>query len=345
MAQETSMYQALNEIFASVSDSIVQNVYSGSKDVFGSGFFNAFILLSALFWLVLKIIKTEQFSIKDVYPITFFLIYYYIVYFITQDETIYYETLDLLQYPRNTLTYIFSKSIGANHPADIVNSLYVGLKSTQEVLDRADGAWYSFNLISKTLSVIFFLLSIALLAVLAFTIIFSSLLARIIISFGAFMFICLLWNKTRGYFFSWLKLYLSFSFYAPLGALFGSVALAFGNYASNVAVKMGEVGSMDIFGMVVVIIGMVLCIFLFTKIPLIVNAIVGSANDSSTGGSGLVGFMAGAVGGGLSSLKNKMLGKANSFGSSVIDKIKGKLGGNKDKEGEQNATDEDTTHQ
>lgn len=338
------LYQIISEIFGQVTEKVAQNIFNGTTQVFGSGFFHGVMVLSALFWLVMKIIKTEQFSIKDTYPITIFLLYFYSVYFITQNQAIYFETLNILHIPRDVLTYIFTNATG-KHPAEVINSLYIALSNTQKVLDEADGAWYSFNIISKTLSIIFFLSSLILVGVLAFTIIFSTLLARIILSFGAFMFLCLLWSKTRGHFFSWLKLYWSISFYAPFGALLGSVGVAFGDYASNSATKMGADGSMDLFGMVIVIIGMWIVIFLFTKIPMIINAIVGTANDSSTGGTGLVGMVAGFAGASLSKIADYFKGKGASGIGKLGDLVKSKFGSKEsENKGSENPLDQDTKH-
>ncbi|GAA7260879.1 hypothetical protein HpCK38_17830 [Helicobacter pylori] len=332
-------YQIIAEIFGKVTDKIILNTFNATQDIFGNGFFNGVIIITALIWLVSKIAKSEQFAVKDTYPILIFLLTFYSVYFITQNQKIYIQVLDLFQMPRNALTYIAQKTIGNTQPADILKSLYVGLQSTQEVLDQADGSWYNFNLISKVLSVVFFLLSMILIAVLAFILILSTLIARIVLSFGAFMFLCLLWNKTRGFFFSWLKLYLSFSLYAPLGVMLGSVALEFGKYASNSAVRMGEAGSMDIFSMLVVIVGMILCIFMFLKIPNIVNGIVGSSNDSTTGASGLIGFMTGIAGSGVSRAVDYFKGNMGQGLSKLGDFLN--RGG---KGGEENPLDQDTQH-
>lgn len=335
------LYQVITEIFAKVTDEIIVKTFNATQDIFGSGFFNGVIIITALVWLVSKMAKSEQFAVKDTYPILVFLLTFYSVYFITQNQGIYIEVLDLFQMPRNALTYIAQQIIGDNaHPAEILKSLYVGFQSTQRVLDEADGAWYSFNFISKTLSVIFFLLSVILIAVLAFILILSTLIARIILSFGAFMFLCLLWSKTRGFFFSWLKLYLSFSLYAPLGVILGSVALEFGKYASNSAVRMGEAGSIDTFSMLVVIVGMVLSIFMFLKIPNIVNGIIGTSNDSTTGASGVIGFMAGIAGAGVSKMMDYLKGK----GGQGFSKLGELLSKGKDKGGEENPIDQDTQH-
>ena len=339
------LYKVIAEIFGKVTDNIIYGFYTNSKIIFSSQLFNGVAMLIISIFLFKKIAKGELMQNRDVFIGVVFIVSYFGIYFTLYNEAYYYNMLEFLQFPRNALSYIVMGLIGETKPENVLEALQTALNATQITLDKSGGEFFTINFTQKILSVCFFLVSLVLMTTLSFIVILSTLIARIIISFF-FVMVFLAFSKvTRGYFFSWLKLYISFSLYAPFGVLIGIVAMEFGKFGASVSAQMAQTKVLDLSSITGVIIGMILCIFLLLKIPNIINGIIGTHNDSTTGASGAIGFI-GGVGAALATKARGFAGQASSsFAGRALNKGKEAIMQRfKGKSGEKNPLDNDSTH-
>ena len=160
----------------------------------------------------------------------------------------------------------------------------------------------------------------------------SGYIALIVLTIAPAM-IPLLFNKNlRQYFFSWLKLYISYSLYAPLALVILSIALGTIQRGLDLPTEVQEIatGFWSIFvHFAPAIILSLLCIYLLLQIPNWVSQVMGIQGLSSGGVGTGVGLMAGtAIGvatGGLGAVAGGMLAKAQG-GSVLAGAAKGGLG-------------------
>ncbi|WP_230197914.1 hypothetical protein [Helicobacter cinaedi] len=115
--------------------------------------------------------------------------------------------------------------------------------------------------------------------------ILSQLMATMLLSLCALVLPLICWKETRSVFFGWLKLYTGMSLWAPLCLLPSALPQSALAQLQALSSPTNDNAHLLIVPMVVAI----FALFLLTKIPAWVSAIIGSA-DSSGGGSGLTGL-------------------------------------------------------
>lgn len=335
------LFEIISEIFFKVTDNIIGGIYHSTTQIFTNTLFNLIASLAIVIYLIKKLAKNETFNASEVYPVACFILLYLTIFAIVYNESYYYEVLEFLQFPRNSISYIVMNVLGESHktPTELLKSIATSINATQTILDEADGSWFSFNFTAKMLSVIFFLISLVLIVVLSGIIILSSLIARILISFFAIFAILAFWKPTRGFFFSWLRTYISFSLYAPLGILIGAVAVEFGKFGGTIATGMGAEQTLDLSAFIAIISGMVLCIFLLLLIPTFINSCLGTSNNGTTGASGMIGFLGGVAGGLTSKAIDFARDKAPNKLQEMIENYK-----NNGKDGKISGIDPDSRH-
>lgn len=162
--------------------------------------------------------------------------------------------------------------------------------------------------------------------------IFSVFLSDVILSLMPFVLPFLIWKKSESMFYSWGKLYISVSLYAPFTLLFGLISVQTSEFTINVthAIQSDfQENAMYIFALVIVQLLTAIAIF---KIPNIINQIIGSSNEGSslTSGVGTIstgGAIIGAVSkySGLSFSAIKMGKMAKTAGGAMGSKIKDKI--------------------
>ncbi|MBD5165110.1 type IV secretion system protein [Helicobacter sp.] len=117
----------------------------------------------------------------------------------------------------------------------------------------------------------------------------TKFMATIILSIAPIVIPCLMMNQLRGYFFSWLKLYLSYSMYAPIAMIIGNfpmVALEKVELIPNNVSQLEQVIASLTFiffkpiGLMIVAI---IAIMILIKVPSWVNQILGTQNDDAVG--------------------------------------------------------------
>lgn len=147
----------------------------------------------------------------------------------------------------------------------------------------------------------------------------SQFMANVILSLGALVFPLVIWQQTKGIFFSWLKLYVSL--WSPFTILLGGIPASVMQNIKQGYILISD-GEALFYTALISIVLMLLSIFLLTKIPGWVSAIIGTA-DNNDGGSGLVGMAAGSIliasrmmKGGSAGIMSKMRGA--SAGSAIL---------------------------
>ena len=162
------------------------------------------------------------------------------------------------------------------------------------------------NPLPIVLSGVYWLVGFMFLIVLIVMTVLSQFMANVILSLGALALPLVIWQPTKSVFFSWLRLYISLSLWAPFALLLSGIPT---NAIQNIQQGYILTAKSDtlIYAALVSIVLMLFSIFLLVKIPAWVSAIIGSGDSDGTG-SGLVGLakMGTKI---LEYAKNKIQGK------------------------------------
>lgn len=123
-------------------------------------------------------------------------------------------------------------------------------------------------------------------------IIVTKFMATIILAISPIVIPCLIMNQLRPYFFSWLKLYLSYSMYAPIAMIVGNFPLVALQKIELIPpttnriealIKAGSAISVLYFKPIGLMIIAIIGIMILVKVPSWVNQILGTQNDDSVG--------------------------------------------------------------
>lgn len=304
------------------------------------------ILLVVIFWL-LKLLKTGYPTREELFEAGKWIGLVCFIYAIFYSYTGYIEFIKLLNLPANWLRNATGGLIEGDNIVDIVTQTFKKLAELNarlwNQLMENHNYMYSktldvpFNAIPAFFGILPFLLFYLSFAFLMIGIILivqvSGYIALIVLSIAPVM-IPLLFNRNlRAYFFSWLKLYISYSLYAPLALIILGIALAViqkNLELPDTELKAIATGFMSILyhfssGLILSI----LCIYLLLQIPNWVSQVMGMQGLINGGvGAGvatMAGASVGAVTGGAGSIAGGMLAKAQG-GSALAGAMKGGFG-------------------
>lgn len=303
------------------------------------------ILLVVIFWL-LKLLKTGYPTRDELFEAGKWIGLVCFIYAIFYSYAGYIEFIKLLNLPANWLRNATGGLIEGDNIVEIVTQTFKKLAELNARLWDALMEHYkeqeikTFNLkinaVSSFIAILPFLLFYLSFAFLNVGIILivqvSGYIALIILSIAPVM-IPLLFNKNlRPYFFSWLKLYISYSLYAPLALIILGIALA--AIQRNLELPDTELRAIATGFMSILyhfssgLILSVLCIYLLLQIPNWVSQVMGMQGLNSGGVGAGVATMAGAgIGvatGGAGSVAGGMLAKAQG-GSALAGATRGGL--------------------
>ncbi|MBD5165628.1 type IV secretion system protein [Helicobacter sp.] len=302
------------------------------------------ILLVVIFWL-LKLLKTGYPTREELFEAGKWIGLVCFIYAIFYSYAGYIEFIKLLNLPANWLRNATGGLIEGDNIVDIVTQTFKKLAELNARLWNQLMENYKsqitmgikFNAILASFGILPFLLFYLSFAFLMIGIILivqvSGYIALIVLSIAPVM-IPLLFNRNlRAYFFSWLKLYISYSLYAPLALIILGVALAVIQKSLELPeteIKSIATGFMSIaYHFSSGLILSVLCIYLLLQIPNWVSQVMGMQGFINGGvGAGvatMAGASVGAVTGGAGSIAGGMLAKAQG-GSALAGAMKGGFG-------------------
>ncbi|WP_334087783.1 type IV secretion system protein [Helicobacter typhlonius] len=321
---EANIFEIIVNLLKQTGNAIVANIYNAIGDLYSNNIAYTLLGLSLVLWAFMRI-KGDGFSKDDMFKAMIWISVFIIIKVALSSYQNYMDFLRIFQLPYKWVSAGVSAYGTAGNSSSLVNNMWSIVSDTASKYTEAI-SWK--NLAAWAILGLFLLAMLILMIAIVVMTILSQLMATMLLSLCALVLPLICWNQTRSVFFGWLKLYIGMSLWAPLCLLPAALpqsALAQLQALSN---PTNDNAHLLIVPMVVAI----FAIFLLTKIPAWVSAIIGSA-DSSGGGSGLAGL---ASAGGMAITRvlegvkggQKAFGQGNGIGGSIGAGLGTALGGN-----------------
>lgn len=296
----TQGYNILNNTASEIGKKIDDSMFS----VFSSIFYNAlaYNLIGIIVVLWLFYHMRNGFSKDDIFKATIWLITFLFVYGVLSSYGAYREFLSWFLIPQHLLQAGMSQIMDGKETATILaNTITDPVKFDNDAIkfgihalvkgnsalgyegngggkiaDLYNAAYSSVAMIPWTIPVV---ILIFVLVILIFIIQITTMLSLVLFgSFAPIMIICLTTPQTKGYFFSWLKNYISISLYLPLSLLpvliIQVMTKQFGLSGPNLYMNTG-------YYVFLYIVGIVLAFYCLIKIPEWINIIMGTQEGHS----------------------------------------------------------------
>jgi len=347
---EINVKELLNEV-AGALHKVIQHSYEPIFSAVQNTLYHqasyTIILLVVIFWLF-RLLKTGYPTREELFEAGKWIGLVCFIYAIFYSYAGYIEFIKLLSLPANWLRNATGGLIEGENIVEIVTQTFKKLAELNERLWNQLMENYTPKIyipvvyeisqyIPSFIGILPFLLFYLSFAFLMFGIILivqvSGYIALIVLSIAPVM-IPLLFNRNlRAYFFSWLKLYISYSLYAPLALIILGIALSV--IQKNLELPSTELEAIAtgfwsiLYHFLSGLILSVLCIYLLLQIPNWVSQVMGMQGLNSGGvGAGVAATsFAGvtALTGGVGGIAGGMLAKAQG-GSALAGMMKGGLG-------------------
>lgn len=290
-----NLFHLINGIFEKATQTITQGIYHAGASIFNDQFFtSAFsvFVLTVGFLIMFKKIQSEELAYRLVWAITIFSVIKAFMW-----DRYYYEMLvSFLDLPRSIFSEMVVQVVkSTNREATVSNIINVLYTSTDNLTSRIfkEAGWS--NISAYLYGFIVWLTSTFLILVILLTTVFSTFLAKIVLSLGTFIVPFMLFKKTEYIFYSWCKLYISTSLYVPFTTLFGLVSIE----TTTLTMKLSKTLENDFENSLNLLLALVIAQGLTTiaifKIPNIINQVIGSSNEGSSLTSGVGTVSAGAT--------------------------------------------------
>lgn len=292
---ETNIFKTLQGIFENVTGDIQNGLYQSAKTIFDNGFFNiafAFAIIWIGFMIAFKKFNSEEMAYKSIWTICVFSF----VKLMLLEQSMYQNMIDVFNLPRNAFIMAINDLVKrTNSTADvqtIINTLYASQSLiTKTIFDKGGLTeiapfFYGF--------IVWFTGSLMMLVIILNTV-FSIFLSEIILALLPLVLPTLIWKKTEYVFFSWIKLYVSVSLYAPFTILFGLISIKVIELTMKIANAIDKDFEQNVQYILVLVLAQGLVIIAVFKIPNIINQLVGSSNEGSSLTSGVGTLSAGGA--------------------------------------------------
>lgn len=282
-SKNKNIFDIISKILKKLGDNLTDKIYKASHDIYTNGFVLSFVSVLVVFWVLSKLKGWER---KDTYTIFVYATTYVIVLSLLKNKDLFLFVLGIYDFPKHVLNGVVGFIVGADK-ADPFEIIAIVQNSLTAINIDTGSFWSGYKVANIITYGIFWLTAFFMIVCLAVMIIFSTFTAILIKSLGAIVIPCLLWNKTRGIYFAWLKLYISLTLYAPFAIFISLMAKESSEYASNVT--NDNMAGVDSFISIIAVATInLLCIVMLMKIPSWVNQLVGSNNDNDSMGVGTV---------------------------------------------------------
>lgn len=292
---ETNIFKTLQGIFENVTGDIQNGLYQSAKTIFDNGFFNiafAFAIIWIGFMIGFKKYNSEEMAYKSIWTICVFSF----VKVMLLEQSMYQNMIDVFNIPRNAFLMAINDLVKrTNSTADvqtIINTLYASQSLiTKTIFDKGGLTeiapfFYGF--------IVWFTGSLMMLVIILNTV-FSIFLSEIVLSLLPLVLPTLIWKKSEYVFFSWIKLYISISLYAPFTMLFGLISVKVITLTIAIANAIDKDFEQNVQYILVLVLAQGLVIIAVFKIPNIINQLIGSSNEGSSLTSGIGTLSAGGA--------------------------------------------------
>lgn len=292
---EQNIFKTLQGIFENVTGDIQNGLYQSARTIFDNGFFNiafAFAIIWIGFMIAFRKFNSEEMAYKSIWTICVFSF----VKLMLLEQSMYQNMIDVFNIPRNAFLMAISDLVKrTNSTADvqtIINTLYASQSLiTKTIFDKGGLTeiapfFYGF--------IVWFTGSLMMLVIILNTV-FSIFLSEIVLSLLPLVLPTLIWKKTEYVFFSWIKLYVSVSLYAPFTILFGLISIKVVELTMKIANAIDKDFEQNVQYILVLVLAQGLVIIAVFKIPNIINQLIGSSNEGSSLTSGVGTLSAGGA--------------------------------------------------
>lgn len=296
----TQGYNILNNTASEIGKKIDDSMFSAFSSIFYNAIAYNLIGIIVVLWLFYHM--RNGFSKDDIFKATIWLITFLFVYGVLSSYGAYREFLSWFLIPQHLLQAGVSQIMDGKETATILantvtdpikfdNDAYnfgidalkngnsaLGYKGNGggKIADPYNAAYSMVAMIPWTIPIIILIFA---LVILIFIIQITTMLSLVLFgSFAPIMIICLTTPQTKGYFFSWLKNYISISLYLPLSLLpvliIQVMTKQFGINGPNLYMNTG-------YYVFLYIVGIVLAFYCLIKIPEWINIIMGTQEGHS----------------------------------------------------------------
>ncbi len=295
----TNIFNTVSGIFDSAGKELEASMIDSARVLFDNGFFkSAFALLIAGFgygW-ALGYIQGDL-GKKAITA----LVAFGIVIAMMNNNTAYDLMKDTVNLPKNMFYSAIKGVAGIGDVADsnaLINGISESMNEIYLIISSKGGIT---NMGITFIALIIWLVSTFLIFAMCIMLVFSNFLALVVFTLAPMVIPTLIFNKTRGIFFSWIKLYISLTLYAPMTLLFGLITIEVMKQADIITNKLQAdfFGNLELVGSLVI--AELMIAYGIFQIPSFINQIIGSSNNGMSM-SGAVSTMSGlataAFGGG-----------------------------------------------
>lgn len=296
----TQGYNILNNTASEIGKKIDDSMFSAFSSIFYNAIAYNLIGIIVVLWLFYHM--RNGFSKDDIFKATIWLITFLFVYGVLSSYGAYREFLSWFLIPQHLLQAGMSQIMDGKDTATILaNTITDPVKFDNDAIkfgihalvkgnsalgykgndggdidDLYNAAYSSVAMTPWTIPVV---ILIFVLVILIFIIQITTMLSLVLFgSFAPIMIICLTTPQTKGYFFSWLKNYISISLYLPLSLLpvliIQVMTKQFGLNGPNLYMNTG-------YYVFLYIVGIVLAFYCLIKIPEWINIIMGTQEGHS----------------------------------------------------------------
>ena len=304
----TGIFQSLFGQLHEIARNLVDTMYGTGQSIFFNGLAYSLIGLIAMFWLIKRLHK-GGIDKEDAYQALTWIVVVTIIYVIMGNYGAYKEFLHLLDMPVNYVSTITAQAFGANEFAatfgngvDTLNNGMSAVWSSAFSYFEGQGKGIFVDDPAIVIAIrtgfhmffwgIMWLVYMVLILAITCIVIVTKFMATIILAISPMVIPCLMMNQLRPYFFSWLKLYLSYSMYAPIAMIVGNFPMVALQQIELIPPTIDLKSALENTGaaftllffkpiglMIIAIIG----IMILVKVPSWVNQILGTQNDDSVG--------------------------------------------------------------
>lgn len=283
MDSSASLLRLVVNLINSTGNQTLQNIYQGCAGLYTSSIVYTLFGISFTIWLFLKI--KGDFSRADMFKAMVWLVIFILVKVILSSYENYMDSLGVFKIPYYWFSLGVSEFNGGSTDLEVMISTQWRMvkDNSDRIFDLAGWSEMSLWFIGAA----YFLVGLVFMIAFVIMTVLSQFMANVILSLGALVFPLVCFSQTRSIFFSWLKLYIGLSLWSPFAVLLSSIPNSVTKYMQQGQILIANSGDLAEVALVGIVL-MMFSIFLLTKIPGWVSAIIGSA-DSSGSGTGLAG--------------------------------------------------------
>jgi len=278
-----SLFSGANRILETATISVQEGMYRGAQLIYDNAFFISALTLSIIIFGVMFAFRKFQ-SEEAVYQVFWTLLVFSFVKTMLISTNSYDFFVEILRIPSKVLTEAVGQVLQAagvqKTMKEILDSIQTSNVNLLEMV-RAEGGirnWFPFFI-----STVIWLVGTFLMVTIIMMLLVSNFLAELVLSLAPLIIPVLVFSKTQGVFFQWMRLYISLSLYAPFTLLFGVVLIQVNKLIQQGVAALRKEGFAENteFILVVIVVQLIVILGIY-RIPNIINQIIGSSNEGSS---------------------------------------------------------------